>query len=842
MKQRPFSSERRERFASTSSILNSQFFILTVLVLLALGLRLLVWRWHRLYDLGGDEREYFEQALTLLREHRYVELNLMRPPLYTGFLAACIYLFDSLVQRLRLLQEIIGALTVVPAYALTRRLFGDRRVALIAGLLVAANYTLAANATELLTETLFVFGLTTLFWLLVATPTTDHRPPTTGVATRDPRADKPRASPFFILHSSFFIPCLAGLNLGALALLRSVALPLLPLGALWLLLRPPTTDHRPPTTEDEEPRIEDRGSRIDQATRRRTIDPAPTQHALWFSGLQSLVSSRGSAVLRFSGSRFSVLGPLLFVLCSLLVILPWTARNYLTYGAPILVDTAGAENLWLDNDSAGREAVKRQLYALGDDRAARQRIAFARGAAAITADPGRFLTKAWGEAQKFFALEYFDDMRERRAIWIPPLEVWLRLLLGDGLWLVILFGGVAGLWLAPTTDHRPPTTDHRQKVEDRGGKIEDRNEASGYPLSSILHLLFSVAGDPRWLFVPWALYTLLTALVFHVELRYRLPLYPALLPYAAWTIKRILDFRLQILDWGKTRSKIKNLKSKIALAALTCMLLIGTLLLHRPYIREAWALGWKHVRLDQAVRALDRGDADGARVAAQAALGWDADSALARVALARAALLDGHQQAALGLLEAAIAALRAHPYAHLLRGVILRAQGDAPAARTELAFEETSREDLQDWAWRAFAPFAPAPAAVEVGGGLDLGFVRGFWLPEQGGFRWSGAQSEVLLTAPDGATRIELRLAAGRPAGDLPTDVVILAGGRMIGQIQPAPGWQTYSLPLAAAPGPLVLTLRSGTFRPRDYDPASPDDRALGVMVSRVAIIQSPMP
>ena len=182
--------EQRESSARTFSIFNSQFSIL-VLLILALGLRLLVWRWHRFYDLGGDEREYFEQALTLLREHRYVELKLMRPPLYTAFLAACIYVFDSLVQRLRLIQELIGAFTVVPAYALAHRLFGDQRVAFVAGLLIAANYTLAANATELLTETLFLFGLTSLFWLILKAgwPTTDHRPPTTDDRPPTDRSD-----------------------------------------------------------------------------------------------------------------------------------------------------------------------------------------------------------------------------------------------------------------------------------------------------------------------------------------------------------------------------------------------------------------------------------------------------------------------------------------------------------------------------------------------------------------------------------------------------------------------------------------------------------------------------
>ena len=96
--------------------------------------------------------------------------------------------------------------------------------------------------------------------------------------------------------------------------------------------------------------------------------------------------------------------------------------------------------------------------------------------------------------------------------------------------------------------------------------------------------------------------------------------------------------------------------------------------------------------------------------------------------------------------------------------------------------------------------------------------------------------SEVLLAAPGGATRIELRLAAGRPAGAPPAEVAVLAGGRSIGTIQLEPGWQTYSLPLPAPPSPLVVTLSSSTFRPRDYDRASPDDRALGVMVHWVSI------
>jgi 4-amino-4-deoxy-L-arabinose transferase-like glycosyltransferase len=220
---------RRANAGELSSNIPIQAWIF-VLLLLALGLRLLAWRWHELYDLGGDEREYFNQALTLLRDHAYVELILMRPPLYTGFLAACIYLFDSLVQRLRLVQAIISALTIVPIYLLARRLF-DRRIGLIAALLAALSYTLAAHATELLTETLFVFGLALLFWLLVET-TGGQRARTDSASSASVASDR----------WSVVAPLLAGLNLGALALLRSVALPLLPLGALWLLLNQRTTN------------------------------------------------------------------------------------------------------------------------------------------------------------------------------------------------------------------------------------------------------------------------------------------------------------------------------------------------------------------------------------------------------------------------------------------------------------------------------------------------------------------------------------------------------------------------------------------------------------------------
>ncbi len=660
---------------------------------LALMLRLMVWRWHEMYPLGGDEQEYLNQALTLLRTRQYVELRLMRPPLYAIFLAACIVAFDLLIQNLRLVQAIISALTVAPLYLLTLRLFGDRRVAMIAGLLAALNYTLAFTATELLTETLFLFGLTIIFALLSHCTTSSRWP-----------------------------PLIAGVCLGALALLRSVALPLLALGALWLMVN--------------------------------------------------------------AGKRAAAA----FVLAAILVIAPWTLRNYLTYDALILIDTTGAENLWLDNDPAGREAVKRQLYALGDDMAARQRLAAERGVAVILANPDHVIAKVWREARRFTALQFFDDMRSRPAIWVPPLQVWLRLILGDGLWLGILLGGAAGLWLAPTR---------------------------------------------RWTLViaaPWTLYIALSSLIFHVEPRYRLPIYPALIPYAAWLIARLSAWRMP------TQRRMPAIMA----AGATCAALVAITLMHRPYVSEAWRLAQKHFYLWQASRAFDRGDMDTARTAAGAALHLDERSALARVVLARADLANGDADAALDTLNAALTAIPDHPYAHLLRGAVHRLHGSERAARRDLEYETASLEDLQRWAWDVFRPIAPPQDDLDIGH-LDLGYVRGFHFAEHG-FRWTTDHAEILLAARSGGM-LELRLNGDRlPGASLP-EIIVCIDGTEVGRMAVPQGWHTVRLPLppgAADDGQALVSIQSTTYRPRSIDRASPDNRPLGVAIDRARIVDAP--
>ncbi|MEI6179389.1 MAG: glycosyltransferase family 39 protein [Chloroflexales bacterium] len=698
--------------------------LLAGITLAGLALRLAVWRWREFQPLGGDEQEYLQQALTLLREHQYVELRLMRPPLYTLFLAASILAVDSLVQQLRLVQALISAATVPLVYLLTQEVAGQgkwrspQRAALLAAALCALNYTLAANATELLTETLFMLGLTTTLWLLL-------------------RASRSATWP---------LASLAGLAAGALCLVRSVGLPLLPLGAVWLLFKPQGTSHN---------------------LKAKSLP---------------------------------------FLCAALLVILPWTARNALIYGGLIIIDTTGAENLWLDNDPAGREAVKAQLYALGEDRLLRQQVASRQGVAVLLADPGRFMAKAWGESLKLFALEQSDDLRARRAIWVAPAELWTRLILGDALWLMLLLVGSYGLAQSAFVPHSLAASDHKRN--------DHRRRAIG-------SRLLIMARSPAWLLAPWALYVLLTTLLFHVELRYRLPLYPALLPYTAL----VLVGGASHIGW------------RARLATVAPLLGLSLTLLHAPYPALAWQLGWKHWHLAQAEAALRTGELALAQGEAAAALTLDPASALAQVALARAALITGDQQGALALLDAAIAAVPDHPQAHVLRGAVRRALGDLAGARADLAYESASRQDLQRWLWAY--PAMPAPARLALGDGLDLGFVAGVHAVREGetGLRWTTAQADLRLTPPAGAHELVLRLASGQPTGTPPVPVAVWLDGEPLGTVAATVGWAevTVPLPTPTTGGDLVVTLRVPTFTPRQFERASPDGRILGVQVAWVA-------
>ncbi len=464
-----------------------------------------------------------------------------------------------------------------------------------------------------------------------------------------------------------------------------------------------------------------------------------------------------------------------------LVIGPWTVRNAVVHRALILVDTTGSTNLWLDNDpDLGRDRVKAELlrYPEGE----RQSLALRRGLEAILSHLSWFLEKGWREIQKFFSLEYFDDFLARPAIWYPPGEVWARLLLGDGLYLLLLAAGLIGLSL----------------------------------------------GRARLIDLLWLVYLLLTAALYHVELRYRLPFLVVLLPYAAAVLARPRQV------WTSWRA---NLWRPVA-SGLVLLALGGLLLSHSNYPLLSVQIAAKRVALILGESALRQGDWAGAEGAARFALEVYPESAEARVLLARALRAEGRTEEAEAMLRQAIAYRSGHPHPHLLLGDLLRAQGRTEEAVRELAWEPTSLEDLQRWSWEHFT--SPPSPNLDLGSGLELGFILGWHLPEREGevtYRWSDEKVLFRLAVPAGNTplRLFLRLDAGRPTMLPLPEVEVWEDNRLLARFPVENGWHTYSVPLGSDdPGSAVnLLLYAPTFRPHQYDPHLDDNRPLGVKVDR---------
>lgn len=669
----------------------------------ALGLRLLVWHWHEFRPLGGDEQEYLAQAVHWLQTREYRELLLMRPPLYTVFLAAAIMVVDSLVQSLRLVQVVLSATLVIPVYGLAWVLWRQKRVAMVAAALVALDTLIATVATELLSETLFLWGLSMVLW---------------GNAYLAQYQGRWR----------MWLAVAVGVGIGLLILVRSVALPLAAFLMVWLVV------------------VAIRGqSRTD-----------------WWQRLRPA---------------------LIVVVATVAVVAPWSMRNMATYGGLIVVDTTGAENLWLDNEPQGREYAKAALYAMGDDRYGRQQLAAMRGMQQIFAHPDFFIAKMHREGRAFFGLTGFDDLSQRRAIWVSPGELWSTLVLGDGVWLVVLFAGVMGIWRAP---------------------------------SSMPEVF-----DWRWVVVPWALYGVLTVLLFHYEPRYRLVIYPVLWAYAAWW----LCHPRQVSGWWRW-----------GLSLWMIGLLAGLTVQVGSYPQQSWRLLRKHVALAQAQSALTQQQYDVVAIHAHHALAFDPQSALAYGQLAEVALAQQRWDEALRWAEAAQIAVPDHPWTRLLRGVAYRGLGDMGAAQRDLAAETTTREAVQERLWAVMPRWQSPPVRVVVGDGADLGWVRGFHAPEPDGGRWSMTTAEVRLMVPPVATHVRMLLQADRPAG--PTQVQVRLqvgdGDPVVANVGSAPTVVVVVVPEEWRGRVVVVRLHTDTVRPRDVDRASPDGRFIGVRVLEV--------
>jgi len=743
---------------------------LILILLLALVLRLLLWR-QPLHQLANDEVEYVTVARDLLARRGwqfYERYHWLRAPLYPLFLAGSLWLAGGdpspgvssislgLARALHLaaLPNIaLSVATVYLCYRLALALFGpgnQGRAPLLAALFTALLWTLATFASLYMSETLFTFLFTAGLLCL---------------ASRQSESAGRRRAIWLVIG--------AGVLFGLATLTRSITLLFLPVVALWLLLdRRPTTDDRRPTTDDGGWRTDGRPS-------------------IKFGGNQwSVVRGRWSVVV----GRWSVAA--CFLLSAVLVIAPWTFRNYQTYGRVILVETGLSYNLWAFNEPRESEdEIFRTLENIANP-AARGDYATAKGVARLREDPAIIVRKIWPDWIYLWRVKPIEDRFLQESYYgdvgLPLFTA--ALLFDDLLYLLIALAGVAGLAL-------------------------DRSAAGAQPAGhgSAIQRLLATLQQPRWLLIGWLVYAVATMLLTHAEARYRQFLFPVLIPYAAWmVVQGTGGWGLGAGGWGlgnRRASRVSrdpvtpsprhpvtpslvtrhsSLVTRHLAVALLSILIGGVCVGYYPrewagqnIIRGwralsselAWAAGWR----DAALRADER-----ALVAQETPDGW--------IRLGNHAHATGDTRRALKAYREAVALTPPYVAAVAHLGDLLRAGGDQEAARKAFVGDYVDQQRLAEWSWNFLRP---GPRSyLNVGDGVDFGYVGGVYIAEdQHGVlaRWSDGRAAVRLPG-SGPGVLRMRLAAPRPDGETTRAEVCVAGRCQA--ISVGPTWRTYELPL----------------------------------------------
>lgn len=700
---------------------------LLLIMLAALGLRLWYLTINPLWPQfsSADDGDYFQRALRLAVTGKYVDdLWLIRPPFHVWIFAGWLKLGLLLDQP--------------PAFGV--RLIQGFQVAL-GVLMVALCYALAARLFNRRAGLIFA-----TFWAIwfpfVELPATLFSEPVYLF--------------LFTLHlwlllrfadsNQYRYLGASGIVLGMAALTRSPALYALAFAVPWLVLR----NYR-------------------SAAQKL---PAGARLKPWIRNLQY--------ALRRSIAPLAVLAA-----CTLAVVLPWTARNWVVYQRFIPVDTLGPINLWLDLGQANeRDAKIAQLRQL--PQADRQAFATERVKEMLRAEPLRPLRNVWPTFRHIWKGQYVEDYWVKRSFFTRPLREAAPLgLFGDVIWLVGTLAGFVGL-LHPRTDR---------------------------PFKLLIGL--------------WLLYSFATVLIFHVEPRYLLSIWLLLGLYASWTLS-------QARQWI---AYLRGRRWRAAIIASTIMSLALLTVTYRNYpaiVAKGLPREWHMLQGD---RALQQGDFALAEREFRAALAIDPQFIDGEVALAVALGAQNRPQEGIAVLTP-----EASRRSILVEGVLRRAINDDAGARSLLSTTEYRMgEDAQRWALE-HVRVEPRNNLVLGNDALDLGYIAGFAEPETNGersYRWLSGDGEIVVPLSQplvAGSTVMLEMAAPLEL-DGPVRITLNDGPAV--SLRPVAGWRAYYLgvpPALAGEQVLRIRIQAPTRLPMRDNPESNDPRALSVMVHQVGV------
>jgi 4-amino-4-deoxy-L-arabinose transferase-like glycosyltransferase len=480
-------------------------------------------------------------------------------------------------------------------------------------------------------------------------------------------------------------------------------------------------------------------------------------------------------LLRFRGRGLKP--ALALVLAAALPILPWAVRNRVLLDDPSPIESASVANLLIDN-----------VYVEGERYDRLEHFVFKETTPAARRDR---------------AMEFVEQGLRKRYHLIPRKVAHnaTHFLRPEGLWVLL---GVQQPW---------PAWRHVLNLF-----FDDLWLILVPPL--FLAWLVAGRGPLRAMLLAWtALYLFLIVVVFHSEIRYRMPLVPYAMAGAAggWAL----------LARGDRRTRAR-------MGSLVGAAVIGVVAL-APYAGPAWRGTVAAVRLQPAGDALGRGDLSAASAAAARAVAADPTSTWPWIRYARWLVRAGRPAEALEAYARA-EPLRETPWEPpATRPALLAAVGRVDEARAAAA--EANRPALvgDSWiqlevAWRALTP--PQTDEVLLARG-DLGAVRDFLRP-RGDYRWSRPRAEIRMRPRTIAPAYELVIEMGAPPPSPPggMEVEVVVDGADARRERVSAAFAEYRFPAAApADGIVEVELRARAWS-RTGQPA-----AQGVAVRRVALV-----
>ncbi len=408
-------------------------------------------------------------------------------PLYPLTLGALYKIFGVNIFLAKFFGVLVSTATVYVMYSLTFHVsrfaplpLRSSRLSLFSALLIAIYPGFLTNAHLLLSETLFIFLILLAFDCVARA--VSFRPATPFVAGRT--LDSANTEISHLVRNDITRAWLwifgAGALWGMATLTRGITLYFTPLFALWLA---------------------------------------------WAMWRESMSRALGAAIL--------------FVAATMVVIAPWTLRNYFQFGQIVVVETKGGVNLWLGNSPYTPNDFIRNVWKVGvrepmlenlpTDELQRDRAAYALALDFIRAEPLTFFARMPGKFADFWGFErnLIDnaDATAQRGGWNSPAKFGSDLF-AAGVYLFVMLCGVAGFVFAPLD---------------------------------------------RWkiLFGAFTLYFLFAHLVIFGDGRFHLPLIPFFALYAAWFL---LMFRRIVFS-----------RARVGLTLLLVLVLASV------WAREAWA-------------------------------------------------------------------------------------------------------------------------------------------------------------------------------------------------------------------------------------------------------------